>query len=125
MYSIEIKGTSYPLRFGMGFVNEMNKRESVPVDGMPTVKQDVGLSLAIARMLDGDLEALADIIFEANRTEQPRIERNTIYEYFEDDSTDIQGVFEKVLDFLKTANCTKLPTKKMLDRFKEYEEQNQ
>lgn len=123
MYSLEINGTNYPLRFGMGFVNEINSRESVPVDGMPSVKQEVGLSLAIARILDGDLEALADVIIEANKTEEPKLTRTMVYDFFEDEKTDIEGVFETVVGFLKEANCTKKAAKQMIQRFEEYQNQ--
>lgn len=125
MYYIEINGTEYPLRFGMGFVNNINKREAVPVEGMPGITQEVGLQWTMAKIWDGDLEALADVIFEANRTEEPRLTRDEIYKHFENDDTDVDKLFETIVGFLQTANCTRATAKKTEALWNQYREQNQ
>lgn len=106
MADIVINGTSYPLKFGMKFLRDVNKRESVPVDGMPGVEQHVGVRWMIAEIMDRSIEALADAIFTANRTETPRLDLSTIDEFLADENTDIEQVFEDVLSFFEKANVT-------------------
>ena len=104
---ITIKGQSYPLRFGLKFVKEVNGREMAPVDGLIGVEQGIGLNLMIANIIDGSIEELASAILTANKTEEPRIKEDDLLEFLEDESTDIDDVFEKVLVFFEKANCTR------------------
>ena len=66
MLELEIDGQVYQFRFGMGFLKEINKQVEVPVNGMPGVKNNVGLRWAITQMYDGDVEALLNVLFIAN-----------------------------------------------------------
>lgn len=104
---ITIKGQSYPLRFGLKFVKEVNCREMAPVDGLIGVEQGIGLNLMIANIIDGSIEDLASAIITANKTEEPRIKEDDLLEFLEDESTNIDEVFEKVLGFFEKANCTR------------------
>lgn len=104
---ITIKGQSYPLRFGLKFVKEVNGREMAPVDGLIGVEQGIGLNLMIANIIDGSIEYLASAIMTANKTEEPRIKEDDLLEFLEDDATNIDEVFEKVLGFFEKANCTR------------------
>lgn len=104
---ITIKGQSYPLRFGLKFVKEVNGREMAPVDGLIGVEQGIGLNLMIANIIDGSAEDLASAILTANKTEEPRIKEDDLLEFLEDESTDIDDVFERVLGFFEKANCTR------------------
>lgn len=104
---ITIKGQSYPLRFGLKFVKEVNGREMAPVDGLIGVEQGIGLNLMIANIIDGSAEDLASAILTANKTEEPRIKEDDLLEFLEDDATNIDEVFEKVLGFFEKANCTR------------------
>lgn len=104
---ITIKGQSYPLRFGLKFVKEVNGREMAPVDGLIGVEQGIGLNLMIANIIDGSVEDLASAIMTANKTEEPRIKEDDLLEFLEDDATNIDDVFEKVLGFFEKANCTR------------------
>ena len=104
---ITIKGQSYPLRFGLKFVKEVNGREMAPVDGLIGVEQGIGLNLMIANIIDGSIEELASAILTANKTEEPRIKEDDLLEFLEDESTNIDDVFEKVLGFFEKANCTR------------------
>lgn len=107
MFELTMNDQVVQLNFGMGFLREMNKKVSVPVDGMPNVKQDVGCRYNIAKMLDGDAEALVDVIDAGNRGCTPRVTRVAIDAFVDDENTDIDEVFEYVLGFLKKANATK------------------
>lgn len=107
MADIIIKGTSYPLKFGMKFLREVNKRNTVPVEGMKGVMENVGMKWMVAELMDNSTEALADAIFTANKTESPRLTMPEIDEFLDSEDTDIDGVFCDVLGFLGSANATK------------------
>lgn len=107
MYDIEINGTSYPVKFGMNFISEMNKRVTVAMDAWGGKEENVGLNYYIAKLMDGDLEALQQILFVANKTETPKLNISMLNEWFEDENTDIDAIFKQVTDFLSEANCTK------------------
>lgn len=107
MYDIEINGTSYPVKFGMNFIREMNQRVTVSMDAWGGKEENVGLNYYIAKLMDGDLEALQQILFVANKTETPKLNISILNDWFEDENTDIDEVFKKVTDFLSEANCTK------------------
>lgn len=107
MFELTMNGQVVQLNFGMGFLREMNKKVSVPVDGMPNVKQDVGCRYNIAKILDGDVEALVDVIDAGNKGCTPRVTRAAIDAFVDDEETNIDQVFDSVLGFLEKANATK------------------
>jgi hypothetical protein len=107
MYDIEINGTSYPVKFGMNFIREMNQRVTVSMDAWGGKEENVGLNYYIAKLMDGDLEALQQILFVANKTETPKLNISMLNNWFEDETTDIDAIFKQVTDFLSEANCTK------------------
>lgn len=45
MFELTINDAVYQFNFGMGFLRELNKRVSTPVDGLPDVKKNIGLRL--------------------------------------------------------------------------------
>jgi len=106
MNEIIISGIAYPLKFGMGFEREMNKRTSVAVEGMKDVRENIGARYAIAKIIDGDIEALEEAILVANKTEKPRLNMEILDAFIEDEETNIEEVFEEVLNFIKKANAT-------------------
>lgn len=122
MYDIEINGTSYPVKFGMNFIREINKRVTVPMDTWGGKEENVGLNYYIAKLMDWDLEALQQILFVANKTETPKLNISILNDWFEDENTDIDEVFKQVTDFLSEANCTKATYRTVK---KAVEEQNQ
>ena len=122
---IVIKGHPYPLRFGLKFVKEVNRREMAPVDGLIGVEQGIGLNLMSAKIIDGSIEDLASAILTANKTEDPKIKEDDLREYLEDETTNIDEVFEKVLSFFESANCTRRifqSVKKSTDTVKKLQE---
>ena len=58
---LTINGQVYQFNFGMGFMREMNKKVSMPVDGVKDAKKNIGLRYAVAGIMDGDVEALEDL----------------------------------------------------------------
>jgi len=107
MYEIDIKGIAYPLKFGIGFLREINKRVQLPVDGAPNVKNNVGLRYAVGQLIDGSVEGLLDIIYLANKTETPHITMSELEAWVDDEDSDIDAAFDNVMGFLERANATK------------------
>lgn len=115
MYELTVNDQVVQFNFGMGFLREMNRKVSVPVEGMQGVKQNIGLRYNVARLIDGDVEALVDVLDAANLGCEPRVTRKTLDEFVDQADTDIDEVFSKVLGFLKTANATRKVTESVME----------
>lgn len=107
MFELTINNVVYQFHFGMGFMREINKKVGTPVDGLPDVKKNIGLQYYIAGIIDNDLEALVTVLEVANKNQKPRITPAVLDSYIDDPDTDVDKLFESVLDFLKNANATK------------------
>ena len=107
MFELVIKDVAYPLNFGMGFVRKLDKSVNIPVDGLTGVKKDIGLTYAIMSLMDNDIVMLANVIDIANEGQNPRLTKAAIDAYLEDENTNIEELFDKILGFFKSANCTK------------------
>lgn len=118
MLELTIKGEVYQFKFGMGFMREINKRLGKPIDGIPGEKENVGMQFRIAGVISRDPEALVDVLETANKGFKPRVTKEILDNYIDDEVEDIEKLFDTVIDFLKQANATKNVTLKLL---KEYE----
>lgn len=107
MLELTINGTVYGFKFGMGFMRKLNAELKQPVDGLKNVEQNVGLRYKLANVMENDIEALVDVLFAANATENPRVTRNLLDDYIDDENTDIDDLFKTTLDFLRQANATR------------------
>lgn len=107
MFELNINEVNYQFNFGMGFLREVNKTVTKPIDGVKDVKQNVGLQFKVAGLLDGDPEALVDILDAANKGQTPRVTRDKLDSYIDDENTDIDALFAEVLGFLRNANATR------------------
>lgn len=107
MFELTINEKVYQFRFGMGFIREINKTMSAPIDGVPGEKQNVGLRYKIGCLYDNDVEALVEVLYAANKTENPRVTVKELDAYIEDPDTDIEQLFKDVFDFLRQSNATK------------------
>mgnify|MGYP000451835520 CR=1 FL=1 len=114
MFELTIKDNVYQFNFGMGFLRELNKKVSAPVDGLPDVKKNIGLQYVIAGVIDGDVEDLVDVLDCANKGQTPRVTKSLLDDYIDSAETDIDALFESVIDFLKKANATKKVTLNLL-----------
>ena len=115
MLELTINEVVYQFHFGMGFMREINKKVGTPVDGLPDVKKNIGLQYMVAGVIDGDLEALVEILDVANKSQSPRITRALLDSYIDNEETDIDALFQEVLDFLKNANATKKTVNNLLE----------
>jgi hypothetical protein len=112
--TLTINGTEYEFNFGFGFVKAISRVKLQ--DG-----NEIGLQYRVAQLYDGSPEALVDVLMKARvKTNAPTMEE--LQEWLEDENTDIDAVFDQVLDFLSTANCSKKQTLKMLQSAREEEE---
>lgn len=107
MFELTINGVVYQFHFGMGFMREINKEIGTYIDGLPDVKKNMGLQYYVAGVLDGDVEALLKVLDVANKNQKPRVSRDALDSYIDDADTDIDKLFEDVLDFLSKTNATK------------------
>ena len=110
MFEITINGTVYKLKFGIGFVKEVNGRRQAPLgNGM---KEDIGLEYVIAKIQEGDILTLVDVLDSGNKyAGEPRLTRSVIEGYLEDENTDIERLFDDVLGFFEKSNATKKKVK--------------
>lgn len=115
MFELTINNVVYQFHFGMGFMREINKKIGTPVDGLPDVKKNIGLQYYIAGIIDNDLEALVTVLEVANKNQKPRITPAVLDSYIDDPDTDIDKLFESVLDFLKNANATRKTVANLLN----------
>lgn len=125
MFELTINKKVYSFQFGIGFMREMDPRMSIPVENVPGQRKNVGLRYAVGSIIDGDIETLIDVLDAANKGFEPRLTRAEVESYIEDEETDIDALFETVLDFFKAANCTKRTAKEVLDQVEEYRKTQQ
>ena len=122
MFELIINDTVYQFNFGMGFLRDINKKIDIPVDGLPGVRENVGLRYTVGMLIANDLETLVEVLFTANKGFKPRITPEKLDAYIEDADTDIDELFERVLDFLKKSNATR---KTVCDILEAFEKRNQ
>lgn len=115
MFELTIKEKVYKFNFGMGFLREANKRVKLPVDGLNGVEKNIGLQYMIACLIDNDIETLVDVLDMANKGFNPRVTRAELDSYVENEETDVDKLFEDVLDFLKNANVTRKAARAILE----------
>lgn len=115
MFELTINDVVYQFQFGMGFLREINKLVGRPVDGIPDAKQNIGLQYKVAGIIDGDLEALVDVLDIANKNQKPRVTRTLLDSYIDDENTDVDRLLADVLDFLSKTNATKKITVALMD----------
>lgn len=112
MFEIEIDGKIYPFHFGIGFLREIDKQITKPIDGVSGAVQNMGFNFAYASLLDGDIEALINVLLTANKVAKgERIKAADLDAYIDDAGTDVDGLFAEVLGFLKSENATKKKAK--------------
>jgi len=115
MFELTIGGQVYNFNFGLGFLREINKTVQAPVDGVPNKKRDMGLRYKLAGLVDGDIEDLIVILDLANKGQTMRLTKAALEAHIEDEDTDIDALFDNVLDFLGKANCTRKTTLRLLE----------
>lgn len=121
MMELTINGQVYQFNFGMGFLREANKTVSEKLNSSTDKKKNVGATYMIAGIMDGDPEDLVNALDLANKGQNPRVTRALLDSYIENPETDIDRLFEDVLDFLGSANATKKIVERLKKRIEEAE----
>ena len=99
MFELTINEKVYQFNFGMGFMREINKKVVQPVDDLKDVKQHIGLRYNVLCLIGRDIEALVDVLVAANMGFNPRVTPALIDAHIDNPDTDIEKLFEDVLDF--------------------------
>lgn len=123
MYELQINGNTYQFNFGLGFMRDLNKNLTVPVENIKGKTKEIGMRYTIAEVIDGDIEALEKVLLTANKGFSPRLERGELDAHIENEDTDIEQLFETVLGFLEKANVSKKTTTELLKEIANQESQ--
>lgn len=102
-----INEKTYTLNFGMRFLRDINKKVEAPIEFGSAIKQQIGLKYFVSLLLDGDITALATVMLTANAGQKPNLTQAIVDNYFDDENTDIDALFDSVMEGLETANATK------------------
>lgn len=105
MFELTINDKVYKFNFGFGFRRELDPKVTRKIDNVNGKVEQLGVQMAIAGVMDGDIEDILNVLDAANKGFAERVTRRELEEYIE--STDIDVLTEKILDFLKSANATK------------------
>lgn len=120
MFELTINETVYQFNFGMGFLRDIDPTVTKPLDdGVKGKVQNLGLRYAVGGIIDNDLDVLSDVLIRANKGCTPRLTQKELDAHIENEDTDIDGLFDAVLGFLKTANISKKITQNMLEAVEE------
>ena len=107
---LTIGKTVYEFKAGIGFMRDINDRIKQDVQNMKGVQNSVGLRYYTALLIDGDIDALIEVLWCMNKGFDPRVTKDILEGYIED-VEDIDELFKKVLDFLSQSNaCRKTVT---------------
>lgn len=120
---IEIDGTEYPLNFGMAFLRDIDATMKVKDDS--GVMRKVGFQNAVAGLIDGDPESLVDIILTAAKGQSPRLTKDILEAHIDDESTDIDALYEDVLDFLLKSNACRKKAQQIRDMAEKLKQANE
>ena len=112
MMELQVKGQVYQFKFGFGFMREIDKQQIVKAPN--GTQQNIGFKTAVGGILDGDAQALEDVLHLANKGQEPRLTADVLEEYIEDEETDVDALFDGVIDFLKKSNVSKKKTLNLL-----------
>lgn len=105
--TIAINGETYPLRFGIKFLKEINQVED-------------GLIMAVAGLLEGDVEEVFRML-KASMNTHDAVTVEQLEEYIEFDA-DIDKLVEDFLLILPAMNTTKKIVSRSLPRLKKLQE---
>ena len=111
-FEMMMNGQPYEFVFGMGFFKAINAMATTKVPNT-NYAVNTGMKFIMAQVIDKDIEALAEVLMTANKGMTPRLTQKDLYAFLEDEDTDIEAVFNTVIDFFGKANVT-IPTYKEL-----------
>ena len=105
MTSIEINGTNYPLKFGLEFMREINKKYDKQAEGAGFGRDDRGLVYAMLNVIgDKSIETLITVIMAGAKS----VKDNQLTE---SEPVDIDGLFKEIESFFERSNFCRIPLK--------------
>jgi len=106
--TLNINNTEYAFRFGFAFLREINPLHRQMVEELNEY-EEIGFQIEVLKWLNNDFTGLVNILWYANKTEKPRIEKKDIEEWIENMTIEeFNDVSDKVKDFLsETVLCSK------------------
>lgn len=109
MYTKEINGKLCEFNFGLGFVREIDK--SVLIEGDDKRKHKMGLTYAIAGLMDCDYEKLIDcLVIGSKFAPGETLSRADIEAWMDSEEFDLEKECEELLDFFGKCSFTKKKT---------------
>ena len=108
---LEINGKAYNFKFGIGFLREVNSKQKVKTaDGN---ERELGFAYMVGGLMDGNILDLCEMLYIANKTETPRVDKKELEDYLDDENTDIDKLFTDTIDFLSKSNACKTQIKQI------------
>lgn len=113
MTSIEINGTNYPLKFGLAFMRDINKKYDKQAEGAGFGRDDRGLVYAMLNVIgDKSIETLITVIMAgAKSVTDNQLTESELVEWLENEDTDIDGLFKEIESFFERSNFCRIPLK--------------
>lgn len=116
---LKIKGEEYRVKFGIGFVRELDKKYYVQNNA--SVKYGLGVETQVPLLLTGDPVTLSEFLYMGTCAEEKRPSQADIDEFL-DEVEDIEELFDSVVEELKRSNATRVKVGNLISSLKEQEE---
>ena len=107
---LKVGSKNYDLNFGVGFVRNLDNYYGMSVQGMSF---GMGLTKALSGLRVYDPASLSEVLYIATWADATRPTQEAIDRVLEDDNTDIEKLFDGVMNELATANATKIAVKNL------------
>lgn len=112
MYTREINGKLCEFNFGLGFVREIDRRRLV--EGEDKQKHKMGLTYAIAGLMDCDYEALIDcLVIGSKYAPDETLSREAIEKWMDTEDFDLEKECNDLLDFFVKCSFTRKKTEEL------------
>ncbi len=109
MYTREINGKLCEFNFGLGFVRDIDKQKLV--DGDDKQKHKMGLTYAIAGLMDCDFEKLIDcLVIGSKYAPGETLSREEIEKWMDSEGFDLEKECEDLVDFFGKCSFTRKKT---------------
>lgn len=118
--NLKLNGTDYRVKFGVGFVRELDKKYYT-LNKTGTIKFGLGIESQVPFLLSGDLVVLSEFLFLGTCTEEKRPTQGEIDEYI-DQLENAEPLFDEVIRELKESNATRIKVGELEKNLKAEEE---
>ncbi len=117
---LKIKNEEYRVKFGVGFVRELDKKYYV--QNNTSVKYGLGIETQVPLLLTGDPVTLSEFLYVGTFAEEKRPTQADI-DAFIDGAEDVEALFDEIIEELKKSNATRIKVGKLQDSLKKQEEE--